>query len=211
MLALHFTPFTSLYGLLMTRRLFTAVVAGALLLTGCLIPERFNAKAIFQPDGTYSFSYIGTVAQPMAAMQLVRAGTLTAKENESLARETATFQRDPDVKKANYLGNGRYELVLESKRKKGEALNVLGVLKVGTGKDGIITIASGELDKNGKKQLSEMGIKLDGTLEVTLPKNAEVLSHNATSTPSFFGLLGSYSWKIGNIDQRPLMKIRLKT
>ena len=131
--------------------------------------------------------------------------------NESLARETATFQRDPDVKKANYLGNGRYELVLESKRKKGEALNVLGVLKVGTGKDGIITIASGELDKNGKKQLSEMGIKLDGTLEVTLPKNAEVLSHNATSTPSFFGLLGSYSWKIGNIDQRPLMKIRLKT
>ncbi len=147
----------------------------------------------------------------MAAMQLVRAGTLTAKENESLARETATFQRDPDVKKANYLGNGRYELVLESKRKKGEALNVLGVLKVGTGQDGIITIASGELDKNGKKQLSEMGIKLDGTLEVTLPKNAEVLSHNATSTPSFFGLLGSYSWKIGNIDQRPLMKIRLKT
>lgn len=146
----------------------------------------------------------------MAAMQLARAGTLTAKENESLARDVATFKRDPDVKKASYQGNGRYELVLESKRKKGEALDMLGVLSVRTGKDGIITIASGELDQNGKKQLSEMGIKLDGTLEVTLPKNAEVVSHNATSTPSFFGLLGTYSWKIGNIDQRPVMKIRLK-
>jgi hypothetical protein len=51
---------------------------------------------------------------------------------------------------------------------------------------------------------------MDGTLEVSLPKNAEIISHNATSTPSFFGLLGGYSWKIGAVGDRPMMKVRIK-
>jgi hypothetical protein len=99
---------------------------------------------------------------------------------------------------------------LESKRKSGQALDVLNIFTVRTGKDGVITIASGELDEKGKKQLTQLGIKLDGTLDITVPKNAEVLSHNATSTPSLFGLVGTYSWKIGSIEQRPVMKIRMK-
>lgn len=74
----------------------------------------------------------------------------------------------------------------------------------------VITIASGEIDEKGKKQLAQLGIKLDGTLDITIPKNAEVLSHNATSTPSVFGLVGVYSWKIGSVEQRPIMKIRMK-
>lgn len=195
----------------MSRRLVVALAAVSMLLTGCLIPERFNAKAEFQPDGSYSFTYAGTAVHAMAAMQLAKAGKLTAKDDESLEREVAALKRNPDVRRATYKGNGRYELALESKRKSGQALDVLSIFTVRTGKDGVITIASGELDEKGKKQLAQLGIKLDGTLDITVPKNAEVLSHNATSAPSLFGLVGTYSWKIGSIEQRPLMKIRMKS
>lgn len=195
----------------MSRRLVVAFAAVSMLLTGCLIPERFNAKAEFQPDGSYSFTYAGTAVHAMAAMQLAKAGKLTAKDDESLEREVAALKRNPDVRRATYKGNGRYELALESKRKSGQALDVLSIFTVRTGKDGVITIASGELDEKGKKQLAQLGIKLDGTLDITVPKNAEVLSHNATSAPSLFGLVGTYSWKIGSIEQRPLMKIRMKS
>ncbi|MES2349203.1 MAG: hypothetical protein V4641_16700 [Pseudomonadota bacterium] len=195
----------------MSRRLVVAFAAVSMLLTGCLIPERFNAKAEFQPDGSYSFTYAGTAVHAMAAMQLAKAGKLTATDDESLEREVAALKRNPDVRRATYKGNGRYELALESKRKSGQALDVLSIFTVRTGKDGVITIASGELDEKGKKQLAQLGIKLDGTLDITVPKNAEVLSHNATSAPSLFGLVGTYSWKIGSIEQRPLMKIRMKS
>jgi hypothetical protein len=195
----------------MSRRLVVAFSAVSMLLTGCLIPERFNAKAEFQPDGSYSFTYAGTAVHAMAAMQLAKAGKLTAKDDDSLEREVAALKRNPDVRRATYKGNGRYELAMESKRKSGQALDVLSIFTVRTGKDGVITIASGELDEKGKKQLAQLGIKLDGTLDITVPKNAEVLSHNATSAPSLFGLVGTYSWKIGSIEQRPLMKIRMKS
>lgn len=194
----------------MRRRLLVAFAAVSMLLAGCLIPERFNAKAEFQPDGSYSFTYAGTAVHAMAAMQIAKTGKLTTKDDESLEREVAALKRNPDVRRASYKGNGRYELVLESKRQSGQALDVLNIFTVRTGKDGVITIASGELDEKGKKQLAQLGIKLDGTLDITVPKSAEVLSHNATSTPSLFGLVGTYSWKIGSIEQRPLMKIRIK-
>jgi len=74
-----------------------------------------------------------------------------------------------------------------------------------------MTIASTKLDDKSKKDLSQLGIHIDGTLEVKLPKNVEILSQNATSTPSFFGMFGSYGWKIGGLDQRPVMKIRIKS
>jgi hypothetical protein len=52
---------------------------------------------------------------------------------------------------------------------------------------------------------------MDGKLEVVLPRNAEIISNNSTSSPSFFGLLGGYSWKIGAISDKPVMKVRLKS
>ena len=71
-------------------------------------------------------------------------------------------------------------------------------------------IANTEMKAKDLQALSQVGIKMDGALEMSLPKNAEIISHNATLTPSFFGLLGGYSWKIGSINERPMMKVRIK-
>lgn len=180
------------------------------LLSGCLVPERFSAKVEVQPDASYSYSYAGTAVHALAALQLKQGGSLSAKDETGLKGEAEKLRKNPDVREATYKGDARYNLVIEGKKKAGEAMTMLSILNVKTDKDGVMTIASAELSEKGKKDLQQLGITIDGTLEVKLPKNAEIISHNATSTPSFFGMFGTYSWKIGRIDQRPLIKVRLK-
>jgi hypothetical protein len=66
------------------------------------------------------------------------------------------------------------------------------------------------MDAHALADLSKLELIIDGTLDVTLPKNAVVISSNATSSPSFFERMEKHSWKIGAIDQRPVMKIKLQ-
>lgn len=181
-----------------------------LVVTGCLVPERFKAVVSINSDGSYTYSYVGTAVHAMAAAQLKKTGSLSVKDDAALKAEAEKMTRFAEVRRANYQGNARYDLQMEGKKKAGESLKLLGFLNVDTNKDGILTIASPEIKDRDKQALKEIGLIIDGTLDIKLPSNAEVISHNATSTPSYFGLFGSYSWKIGKIDQRPLMKIRLQ-
>jgi hypothetical protein len=186
----------------------TAVAVSTLILAGCLVPERFAAKVDIKPDGSYAYQYAGTAVNAMAAAQKKQAGSLSEKDQVALRSEADKIKKTPDVRKANYLGDGRYELDVEGGRKSGQPLDMLGIMTVRTDKDGLLTVASGELKEADKKQLAQLGIAINGTLDVSLPKNAEVVSHNATSTPTLG--FGAYSWKIGKVDQRPIIKIRLK-
>ena len=194
----------------MTARLIAVCLSATMLLSGCLIPEKFKARADFQADGSYSFTYVGSVVHGMAAMQIAQTGSLKPQEEKQFEQEAVTLGKKPDVRKLAYQGNGRYQLSLESKRNKGETLNALDIFKVRTDKDGVTTVSSAELTPKAMKSLEQLGIKMDGTFELTLPKSAQVLSHNATSTPKLFGMVGGYSWRINGVDQRPLVTFRLK-
>lgn len=180
----------------MSRRLLAAGACAALLLTGCLVPERFTAKVAYAADGSYEYSYAGTALHALTAGQLAKGNTLAPQATPDRERATAAPKR--------------YDLSVEGKRQRGQALDLAGVLRVQTGPDGVLTLQAGKLDDKEKASMARLGIKLDGTLSVTVPISAEVISHNATSTPSFFGLLGTYSWKIGSLEQRPEIKIRFK-
>ena len=191
--------------------LTTACIAAAILLSGCLVPEKFTATVDMHPDASYEYRYTGTAVHAMAAAAIKKAGSLQAKDEAGLKAEADKMAKVADVRRAAYLGNGRYDLKIEGGKKAGEALRLLDFLTVSRDKDGIITISSPELKEKDRQGLAELGIKIDGALAIRLPKNAEVISQNATSTPSLFGLVGAYSWKIGGTDQRPIMKIRFKT
>jgi hypothetical protein len=194
----------------LNKKMFAAAVACAVVLTGCLIPESFKAKADFSADGDYTFSYDGTALNPMAAAQEKQAGSINPHDEQGLKADASNMKKNPVVQSAEYLGHGRYQLKLLAKMKAGERLNMLELFFVTPSKDGVITISSPKLAAKDLQELSKLGIKIDGTLEVVLPKNASVISHNATSEPKLFGLFGSYSWKIGSLNQSPEMKIKLK-
>lgn len=193
------------------KKLFSAAsLSCVLLLSACLVPEKFSAKIDVQPDASYTFKYSGTAVSALAAAQIKKAGPLSEKDQSSLAKEADSLSRLADVKRAAYKGDGRYELEIESKKKPGASLRMLDIFSVSTDKSGVMTLASAEINDKTKRELGQIGIKIDGTLEISLPKNAEVLSHNATSSPKFFGMFGAYSWKVGSAEQRPMMKIKFK-
>ncbi|HEX8612539.1 MAG TPA: hypothetical protein VF800_14735 [Telluria sp.] len=194
----------------MSRRLLSAGACAALLLTGCLVPERFTARAAFQSDGSYEYSYAGTAVHTLAAGHMARGDKPSPKDEAGLRDEAASLERGGEIRQATYNGNARYDVSVDGKRQRGQALDLLGMLRVHTGPDGVLTLQAGKLDDKEKASMATLGIKLDGTLSVTVPISAEVISHNATSTPSFFGLIGTYSWKIGSLEQRPEMRIRFK-
>jgi hypothetical protein len=182
----------------------------ALAIAGCYVPEKFAAKIDFDQNSSYTYQFSGTVANIMAAMEIKQSGRLASKDDADLRNYASKIAREPQVKSASYIGSGRYAIEMGGKIQPYKPLDILGVLTVTTNKNGITTIASPELTADGKKQLESIGVTINGTLDVTLPRNAEVIYQNADSTPSFFGLFGSYSWKIGSINQRPIMQIRIK-
>ena len=188
------------------------ILAGlsALILAGCLVPEHFTAAVDIHSDGSYAYRYNGTAIHVFAAMQLKQTGKLSAKDEAGLKAEADKAAKQPDVKKIAYTGNGHYDLQIEGQKKAGQPLKLMDFFSVTTDKDGVMTIASPEIKAKDKQELERLGVKIDGTLEVKLPKNAEIISQNATSVPTFFGMFSTYSWKIGKIDQQLMMKIRLK-
>jgi hypothetical protein len=187
----------------------TGVFLICTILTACLIPEKFNAKIAINPDASYTVNFNGTMAHVLALAQKVKGGKITDKDEQALKAEADKLSKSQDFKKAVYKGDGRYEIEIVSNKAAGQLFK-MDTFAVQTDKDGVMTISAIEVKEKDMKMFSELGLKMDGVLEVSLPKNAEIISHNAMSTPSFFGLLGGYSWKIGSINARPMMKVKIK-
>lgn len=182
----------------------------AVILNGCLIPERFTSKIDVHSDSSYTFQYSGSAVHALAAAYIKKNGPLPEKDENGFKKEAEKISKNPDFKGVIYKGNGRYQLEIEAKREAGQPLKILDIFTVSTSSDGVMNIASKEINEKAKREFNQLGITINGTLEVGLPRNVEIISHNATSVPTFFGLIGTYAWKIGAVDQRPSMKLRFK-
>lgn len=195
------------------KRIFAslAVAVSTIALTGCLVPEKFTATVKVGNDGSYSYQYSGTTAFVPAIFELTKTGgTLSPKTEKDLQAMTGQISKSKDVQKATYEGKGRYDVIIAGVRKPGQQMALLDAFRIYTDKDGVINISSVAVKESDKAKLAELGLRINGKLSVTLPKNAEVLSTNATSSPTLFGLFGTYSWTIGSMEDRPVMKIRLR-
>ena len=78
---------------------------------------------------------------------------------------------------------------------------LLDVVRLTRSKDGVYALISSEMNESDRQALKQLNISMDGTIEVRLPANAKVVSHNASGTPGLFSK--AYSWKIGGIDGKP--------
>ena len=184
-----------------------AGLALAASLAGCLVPEKFSAAVEMKPDGSYTYKYDGTATHALAAMAIKKQGALTAKDEAGLKQEADKAAKAPGVRKLDYLGSGRYQVSVDRELKPGQQPDLMKIVSVTKDTAGVFTIAGSPLKQKDKDGLKELGIKIDGTLEVRLPANAKVVSQNADGTP---GLISkAYSWKIGSVDARPEIKFQL--
>ncbi len=185
----------------------TIVVAAAVALTGCLVPEKFNASVTVRPDGAYTYKYQGTAVHMLAAMEIKKSGSLSAKAESQLKADAEKAARAPGVKKLTYQGSGRYEVSLDRDLKAGQRSEILGIASLTKSKDGVYTLSASQLKEKERAELMGLGIKVDGTVEVALPSNAKVLTQNASSTLGLFSK--TYSWKVNGYDAKPMMTFTL--
>src|ERR1035437_7581942 len=90
-----------------------------LALTGCWIPENFDTRVTINKDGSYTFTYDGTLTYGLA-LAAAQKGALSAKDEAELQKEGEKLRRQPGFKKVDYLGKGRYKVLFEKAGKRGE-------------------------------------------------------------------------------------------
>lgn len=191
------------------KKLLITLLGAAAMLSGCYYPEKFNAELTINPDASYVMNYDGTAVNVLALLATDgKLKQLTSHDDEELRGAAQKMTKAPGVKVARYEGNGRFFFRLNEERKPGQPLSMFEVFYVTTAGDGTMTIATPPIKPEDKGRLSKVGLKLDGRLSVKLPKNAEVISSNATGTPGVFS--SYYTWNIGDVASRPLMRIRIK-
>lgn len=95
------------------------VTVAALGLTGCLLPEKFEASVNFKPDGDYTYKYEGTAVHFLAAAAIKDKGGLQAKDEDALKREGEKAAKAPGVRKMAYRGNGRFDVQIDEDVKAG--------------------------------------------------------------------------------------------
>lgn len=199
---------------LFTSYKFFAILSMPLiLLTGCLIPEKFDATISIAKDGSYKFRYDGTLAYALA-LEAVNKNALAAKDEEGLKKLTEEFTKDKQFTKVEYLGKARYQVVVEKEGKPNEPYYFLSkdskLISIIPQKDGTIAISAVKLDAKSIATLKAIGSKIEGTLSVTLGNGVKVISQNATTEPSLFGLMGAYKWQIKSPDVLPSMVVKIK-
>jgi hypothetical protein len=201
-----------------------AVICVPLLLGGCFVPEKFSANIVIHKDGSYTYTYDGTLV-----FVLAQAGKADLFDDEAVLREIAVGLRQFErVQKAEYLGKGRYAVSIERFAARGETSYFLNkeetsyflgkeheelkLFSIEPQPDGVILIRAWRPDAKVMRQLNEIGVKIDGKIDgaltVTVESGVTVLKHNAEAEPSLFGLVGGYKWRIKGPDADLYMSVK---
>jgi hypothetical protein len=176
-----------------------------------LAPEQFDADVSVHADGSYTYSYDGNLIFVPALIQLSRAGYLEA-HFEARLKNAAALLIQEGFQRAEYLGGGRYLVVLERSRARGEPSyfpsREMKVFSIRPQPDGSIVISASRPDASAPCQLIGTDAEIDGMLAVRLEEGVEVLKHNAQMAPSAPTGFGPYHWRIKSPDADPFIIVR---
>ena len=175
-----------------------------------LAPEQFDATVTIHADGSYAYSYDGILIFVPA---LIRAGRGSLDPHmEAQLKDAAVQLCHEGFRTADYLGRGRYAVMLERSRAKGESSyfpsREMKVFGIRPQSDGSIAIGGSRPGATAPCQLTGTDAQIDGTLIVTLDRGVNVLKHNASSKLSTHGPFDEYQWRIKSPDADPFMVVQ---
>jgi len=175
-----------------------------------LAPEQFDATVSIRANGSYSYSYHGTLIFVPARIQPSHAGFLEPDMDVRL-KDAAAQLRQEGFEKADYLGRGRYAVILQRSRVRGEPSyfpsREMSVFSIRPQPNGAIMIAGSRPDATAPCQLTGTKAEIDGRLIVTLERGIVVLNHNAENNFATINHLGEYHWRIKSPDVDPFMTV----
>lgn len=184
-----------------------SLVACFSLLAGCFIPEKFDANIQFNEDSTFNYTYDGTIVNALGAAEKHKKGSLSEKSKAEFPKIIAQLKKDPATKSVSQVNDITYKVSLDRKGQPSNMFSLMDFIKIRKDQSGVITVFTPKFTEKNLKELKELGVNVDGTLKIALPKNAEVIESNAQSKPS---LMSGYSWKIKKVDDPVNLKFKLK-
>jgi hypothetical protein len=198
-----------------------AVMAFAALLAGCnlLFPEKMDADIDINSDWTYEIEFTGILTDYFTRSTRLEKGSLTPEELESMNDLEQQLKSDHRFRSVKYLGDERYKVEFrETGVLQGETDLINGdyfakVLSITPKPDNHVLIEGVEFKDEAekveaKRTMEKYGIGIDWRIRIHT--DAEVVAHNAETTPWLFGLLGAYEWHITSLDDpAPLMVLKM--
>lgn len=188
------------------------ILSATVFLTGCVAPETINAD-ITTDGSAYTLRIESTVADPRAVMAATE-GRLSTQDDEG-ARRMATNDADmPGVERFEYVGEGRFELVVDlaGMLAEGESVgfpntrsNTDNYLRLERLVDGTIEISSPEVPASNLAQFNKLPFQPSGTVRVTPAPTDRVLDHNADRAPAM--LDRAYVWNLESWEDRIFIRI----
>lgn len=209
--SIHDVGATPEYGGFMTntgRKFYVLLVLCSLfiLLSSCIVPEKFDVKINVNKDGTFSFVYDGILTYILAQAASVDGSLSAQDERELKAMGDQEFKKDSHFKKVKYIGKGRYEVLYKEEGPLRSQKQFFDLFTITPLKGNKVAIKSIKLSAQDIQQFEQLKMKIDGTIEVKT--NGKVLENNGKK--SFFGFGSSYSWRIKSPnDPAPQMLIQL--
>ncbi|WP_157928967.1 hypothetical protein [Pararhizobium haloflavum] len=141
-------------------------------------------------------------------------GRLSAQDDEGARRMAANDADMPGFERFEYIGEGRFELVVDlaGTLAEGESIgfpntrtNTDNYLRLERLEDGTIEISSPEIPANNLAQLEQLPFTPTGTVRVTPAANDRVLDHNADRAPAM--LDRAYVWNVEAWEDRIFIRI----
>ncbi len=184
----------------------------SLTLASCLFPEAFKASVTINKNGSFSFAYDGILTFVISRAEKVQQGKLSPRTEKGLKELEQKFAKDEGFKQVKYLGDSRFRVSYRKEGKLDKPFYFVGkdvqLFSIQPKSGGLVEIKGISLSKKDIGQLKALNLEIDG--ELTIKTDGEVVEQNATSTPSLFGLLGGYQWKITSLeDAQPRMLIKI--
>jgi hypothetical protein len=186
----------------------------ATLLSGCMLPETIDAK--IELDGYhYRLAVKSRVIATEALKALTLGQELSPSMEASLRAEEARALKEPGYTRFTYLGQGRYDAVVELSgelTKPGASIGFPytqpdrkngNFLIVERRMDGTVEVRSTKVTEHTKQDFAKANVTPSGSVQVTVA--GKVLDSNATEKPSSPG--APYRWKISSWDDAVFLKI----
>ena len=189
------------------RALLLTVTAGLLLsLSSCFLPEDFEVTISVKQDGSYTFQYDGNLVFVMA-LSAKKEGKLTKEDEKSLKEQEKKLLESPGFKKAKYIGNARYKVLVEQSGKPGVDYyfisKEMSIFSIKGQSDGSVEIKALQMSAKDLEGLKSVNVTIAGTLSVLLDKGVKVIEHNADKASP-----GLYQWRIKNPEKAPFIIIK---
>lgn len=180
-----------------------AIIISALLLSGCFIPEDFQATLEVENDGTYTYQFEG-LALYGPAISAMRNGTLPARDNQALRSRFAETRKKPTNTHVVYRNNGRVQINHRERHGPAQRVDGLGMLTLTRGRDGVFTVKAAQPSSTQLKMLSDAKVHVRGKVTIKLPPNAKVIEANGEKITDSI-----YKWSVNGLARTPLIRYQL--